>query len=113
MNKEDCETTPVEEMNNVYYWLLDFFLLTMKYENINDDEFNDCTPIIFKNTSEIKKSIIDHRDKRKKEFEEMVKETFCDGESKRVGYFRTKENNYILELNLIQTDKEIGEYLQK
>ena len=95
-----------EELKNyLYNWLTQFFLLDFPISEIPVEFFeeNNCR-ILFKSPEEIKKHIIKHQALRQMNFEDMINECFLNGDSKRFTSFRSKDGDFILELNLIKLD---------
>lgn len=116
LNEDMCEQTNKEEIDNVYGWLLDFFLLNIHYDNIPVEQFkeNIKTGVLFKTLEEEKQWLINKQEKRKDNFKDMVLDAFFNGESRKMTFVKTREADYILELNLIRsTDKKIEDYYKE
>lgn len=116
LNEDLCEQTNKEEVDAVYGWLLDFFLLNIHYDNIPVEQFkeNIKTGVLFKTLEEEKQWLINKQEKRKDNFKDMVLDAFFNGESRKMTFVKTREADYILELNLIRsTDKKIEDYYKE
>lgn len=111
LNEEFHAQTMKEELNHVIDMFCQFFLWDIKYEEMNEESFKNSTNILYKSDKEIKQSIIEHRDKRINDIKDMVMEAYFDGESKKFTFAKSRNADYILELNLIRsTDKKAEDF---
>lgn len=105
LNEDIKGETEIEEqaMNWVYNWLVYFFLLDFPISEIPVEFFeeNNCR-ILLKSPSEIKESVMEHQQLRRDNFKDMTKECFEKGECKKFLPLKTRNADYILELNLIE-----------
>ena len=100
-------------MNWVYGWLCDFYLLDVHFENIPVDFFKENNQgIMFKSPKEVKEILVEKQELRRNNFRDMVLECFDKGESRRVLPLKTKDSNFIFELNLIKSD-DVEEHYRK
>lgn len=104
-SNEDNETNKEALMNYVYAWLCDFYLLDIDFNNIPIDFFEENNQgIMFKTPREVKEILVKKQGMRRRNFKDMVKECFANGESRRFLPLKGEDTDFILELNLIKTN---------
>lgn len=121
---EDCAELSTEEISYILYdFMLSSFGLDIDFDDLADKiltakEFSEKTETeTYKNNFHqackdlAYKNELNKQDKRKQEFKEMVGECLTKGESRRFFASKTRNADYILELNLIESkDKKVEDY---
>ena len=111
LNEDFYMQTDKEELTDIIAMFYNFFLWDIKYEEMSDESFKNSTNILYKTDTEKKQSIIEHRNKRREDIKNMVLEAYTNGESRKFNFAKSRNADYILELNLIRsTDKKAEDY---
>lgn len=111
LNEELSELTEDELRNSLYNYLTNFFCCNVNYSKLAEDiikiadakdEINDDEKfkLFLEKTYERYETT---QQRRQNNFSEMIKECLDDGESKKFNFLKTRNADYILEINLIES----------